>query len=193
MQQARWKPGPSCTYGKWARQGLILRPLRCQQTAGKRCAERCFLRSPRTVDGEVMRSLGRLVAPRLYPRPWPNDVTCLPALPSAAERRAVVDANATGALWRPFEGLKASSAGAVSGPCGPIRWRRGAGGRLHRLDGGLVAGHMLGGPGRELLRLIREALSCRWGRSRRPPPVHQWEALFYKSPAQGGCGGRDRV
>jgi hypothetical protein len=26
----------------------------------------------------------------------------------------VVDANATGALWRPFEGLKASSAGAVS-------------------------------------------------------------------------------
>jgi hypothetical protein len=42
----------------WARQGLNLRLLPCQQTGGKRCADRRFPRSPPTVDAEVMRSLG---------------------------------------------------------------------------------------------------------------------------------------
>jgi hypothetical protein len=41
---------------RWAREELNLRPLPCQQTAGKRCATRRFLRSPPTVDGEVKRS-----------------------------------------------------------------------------------------------------------------------------------------
>jgi hypothetical protein len=42
----------------WAREELNLRPLPCQQTAGKRCATRRSCRSPPTVHAEVMRSLG---------------------------------------------------------------------------------------------------------------------------------------
>jgi hypothetical protein len=46
---------------------LNLRPLPCQQTGGKRCADRRFPRSPPTVDAEVMRSLGDLFFRRLVP------------------------------------------------------------------------------------------------------------------------------
>jgi hypothetical protein len=35
----------------WAREELNLRPLPCQQTAGMRCAEFRFPRSPPTVEG----------------------------------------------------------------------------------------------------------------------------------------------
>jgi hypothetical protein len=41
----------------WARQGLNLRPLPCQQNPGNRCATRRCPRSPLTVDAEGKRSL----------------------------------------------------------------------------------------------------------------------------------------
>ena len=42
----------------WARQGLNLWPLPCQQTAGNRCAQARFRRSRPTVDPEVKCSPG---------------------------------------------------------------------------------------------------------------------------------------
>jgi hypothetical protein len=116
------------------------------------------------------RTVESLIAPCVYPRPWPNGGRVLPVDPSADERRALANANAAGALWRQFEGLKERSrAEAGIGPLRPdqmaagIWWTSTA---ARWVD--WWAGHMLGGRGRELLRLIREALSCRWGRSRRP-------------------------
>ena len=52
------------------------------------------------------RTVESLIAPRVYPRPWPNGRHVLPADPSADECRALVNPHAAGALWRQFEGLK---------------------------------------------------------------------------------------
>src|SRR4029453_18392683 len=41
----------------WARQGLNLRPLPCQQNGGNRCARSRSRRSPPTVDPEGKRSI----------------------------------------------------------------------------------------------------------------------------------------
>ena len=140
------------------------------------------------------RSVESLIPPACTRGRGRTVVSSLPADPSAAERRALVNANAAGALWRQFEGLKERS------PAGS-RYRalasRSDGGRAlvdvcNGSMGGLVGWPHAGWP---------------W---KRTPPVKQGSALLplgpvspptlsingrrsLQTPAQSRYGGRDRV